>query len=376
MPPPREQLLKDFAKWLEERGRIPAVIRQYVRIAEDFLIFVGDKEITIGLIRDFLQKRTEGLSERTAKNIEVALNNFLNFLSFFPKREERQIPRINQFVTWLKMKGRRGKTLKTYPQLVKRFLRWVDAQKVEFSNIDDKTITKFLMLLSSKGLSPSGINSYIDALKAFFKMLMETGEIKRNPMEKIERPRREERLPEVLTREEILRMLESAKKLGPREYAIMRFLYATGVRGQELCDLRWEDIDLKERIARIKKTKTGRGRIVIFDKETSEALSEWRKFADAIGKHTSKTSRIFGFRSTQTLRAIVKKIARNAGLDKVLPHQIRHTTATHLLEAGADVRAIQELLGHKSLSTTERYMHITQNHLKRQYKKLWKWLAQ
>ena len=376
MPPPREQLLKDFAKWLEERGRIPAVIRQYVRIAEDFLIFVGDKEITLGLISEFLKERTKGLKPRTAKNVEVALNNFLNFISFFPPKEPRKIPLIEQFPSWLKMKGRRGKTLKTYPQLVKKFLRWLDSKRIGIKEVDSKTITRFLMQLSRKGVSASGLNSYIDALKAFFKMLLELGEIQSNPMEGIERPKREERLPEVLSREEIRKMIRASRELGPREYVVFRFLYATGVRGQELCDLRWEDLDLREMTARIRGSKSGRERIVVFDKETARALAEWKKLADAAGLHTSKTSRVFGFSSTQTLRAIIRRIAERAGVGRVRPHQIRHTTATHLLEAGADVRAIQELLGHKSLSTTERYMHITQDHLKRQYRKLWKWLAQ
>jgi len=376
MPPPWEQILKQFAEWLEARGRIPAVIRQYVRVAEDFLIFVGDREITIGLISEFLRKRTEKLSERSAKNVEVALNNFLNFISFFPKRKERRVPEINQFVSWLKMKGRKGKTLQTYPTLVRRFLRWLESEGIEFTKVDRKTIMKFLLFLTNKGLTPSGRNSYIDALKAFYSMLIEVGEIESNPMDSIERAKREERLPRVLTRDEIRRLIETARMTGPREYAVIRLLYATGIRARELCDLRWEDLNLKERTARIRKSKTGRGRVVIFDRETAVALSEWRKFAYAAGLHTSKTSRVFGFTSTQTLRAIIKKVAKEAGLGTVLPHQIRHTLATHLLESGVDLRVIQEQLGHRSLSTTERYIHLSREHMRKQYRKLWEWLSQ
>ncbi|RLG50083.1 MAG: integrase [Thermoproteota archaeon] len=201
----------------------------------------------------------------------------------------------------------------------------------------------------------------IASLRTFYEFLVDQGIVETNPVT-IRRPRVRRKLPSVLSREEIEKLISAGRS--ERDRLLLRLLYATGARVSEISALRWEDINIKDRTAVIRGGKGGKDRIVLFDEVTARELAEYRR------KHGGQ-GRIFPL-SPRTIQRIVKMAAARAGLRKeVHPHTLRHSIATHLLESGADLRAIQELLGHASLSTTQIYTHVSREHLKKEYEKLW-----
>ena len=322
-------------------------------------------------IGSFLEKRSKGLKETSKRNIKSALNQFLKFLRKrgyevkVPLREPLQPNELlRKFIAYLKAKGCRGKTLSNYPLLTRVFLRWLKKDLREF---DASDAMQFLMYLTSeRGVGQGGLENYVDALRNFFDFLIVMKMVDRNPFREIKRPKRVRKLPNPLTVEEIRRMLKTAKELGLREYALMRFMYATGVRASELLELRWADLDLRSRTALIR-GKGGRSRIVIFDEETALAISRYRALVKK-ALMASPQDRVFLMKSYMTLSKMLKKIAKLAGIERnVTPHLIRHSFATHLLEAGADLRVIQELLGHATLRSTQIYTHVAPAQLRRAY---------
>ncbi|RLG49074.1 MAG: hypothetical protein DRO00_10445 [Thermoproteota archaeon] len=379
MPPPRE-LLSDYRKWLEYKHRTPPTIKFYIRIAEQFLPYIKGKKIDEEDVKSFLEERTKGLRERSRRNVKTALNQFLKFLKKrgyevkVPLREPiHQNELLKKFIAYLKARGCTGKTLSNYPLLARVFLRWLKGKKV-LRDFDKSDAMRFLMYLTSeRGVGPGGLENYVDALRNFFDFLAIMKITSRNPFREIKRPRRARSLPNPLSIEEMKKMLEEARRLGLREYALMRFMYATGVRASELLELRWADLDLRSRTALIR-GKGGKNRIVIFDEETSLAISKYRALVKKVLMASSQ-DRVFLMKSYMTLSKMIKKIAKLAGIKRnVTPHLIRHSFATHLLEAGADLRVIQELLGHTTLRSTQIYTHVSRKHLKTEYKKLWEML--
>jgi integrase/recombinase XerC len=227
------------------------------------------------------------------------------------------------------------------------------------------------------GLKPSSLARKISAVRSFFSFLAGQGAREGNPAAPLAAPRREMRLPEFLPVDEIMDLLRSMPRAGEREArdaAILELLYSSGLRVGELVALRREDVSLEEGAVRV----SGKGRkvrIVPVGEKALRALGDYlasrgeRGDSETAGTGAALFRNLRGGRLTaRSVARILDGALRRAGIARRLsPHGLRHTFATHLLESGADLRSIQEMLGHASLSTTQRYARVNVSHLVRAY---------
>ncbi len=250
----------------------------------------------------------------------------------------------------------------TVPQMI------FAAREVTLRHISD-----YLGSCKKRGLSAASIKLVVVAIKIFFRWLQARGKIERDIAESLPLPRTEQYLPETLNELQVDRLLDGidiAAPRGLRDRAILELLYASGLRVSELVNARLEFLDLDQRIIRV----TGKGnktRLVPVGSKACDAIRAYLERArpESVTKKTG--SEIFlstrGGRKLTTVRIwqIVKETAKRAGLDiNVYPHLLRHSFATHLLSNGADLRIIQELLGHADIATTQIYTHVDQRRLK------------
>jgi len=238
--------------------------------------------------------------------------------------------------------------------------------------IDHIMIRRYLALLH-KECRKSSIGRKLAALRAFFTYLVREGVVARNPAELVATPKREKKVPFHLSIDEVTALVEAPREgelLSLRDRAILETLYSCGIRVSELTGLDIGGIDLEEGLARVL-GKGGKERIVPLGSKARSALAEYL----AARNQTAVADPLFinarGGRLTRrsVARIVDKYILRIATMKKVSPHTLRHTFATHLLEGGADLRAIQELLGHSSLSTTQKYTHVSIDRLMEVYDK-------
>jgi integrase/recombinase XerD len=222
------------------------------------------------------------------------------------------------------------------------------------------------------GLSAASIKLAVVALKIFFRFLVSRGAVTRDPTDALALPRVERYLPETLNElqvEQLIDSIETKAPFGLRDRAIVELLYASGLRISELANARLENFNAEERIVRV----TGKGnkmRLVPVGRKACEALAAYLSSERPILVKRRSGSEIFlsargGKLTTARIWQIVKKHARHSGLEKnIYPHLLRHSFATHLLGNGADLRIIQEMLGHADISTTQIYTHVDQQRLK------------
>ena len=234
------------------------------------------------------------------------------------------------------------------------------------------TITDYLAFRKRGGLAASSIKLIVVALKIFFRFLSAKGRVERDPAETLTLPRIERYLPETLNEMQVEQLIESintACPLGLRDRAIVELLYASGLRISELANARLENLNVEERILRV----TGKGnktRLVPIGRRACDALAAYLSTErPKLVKPRSGSEIFLSLRGTKltTVRLwqIVKERARTSGLQaNVYPHLLRHSFATHLLGNGADLRIIQEMLGHSDISTTQVYTHVDQQRLK------------
>jgi len=265
---------------------------------------------------------------------------------------------IDSFSTFLELKGYSSETIKQYCYDIKLFLRHTGKKPWE---IEKRDIMSFLVHLKKEhNYRNTTLYRKLACLKTFYRFLVDNGYVNENVIDKVDRPKLPKRLPTALTREEVEKLLEAAEN--DRDKLIVRALYSTGVRVSELCNLKWDDIDLNSGEVRVR-GKGNKERIVLMDAETLNLLKKYRE------KYNS-SEKVFPV-SPRTVQRIIKKLAEKAGIrKKCTPHALRHSLATHLLERGVDIRIIQELLGHSSLSTTQIYTHVSRTLLKQEYSKL------
>lgn len=242
----------------------------------------------------------------------------------------------------------------------------------DLSEIKRSSFQRYILYLANKGDKPTSITRKIASIKGFFKYMCANREIKSNPALCAPTPKLAKRLPKVLSVIEIEKLLKT--KMTTQQKAIFELLYATGLRVSELVNLNLKDIDLK--LCLIKTTGKGsKDRIVPLGKKAKGAISLYLKERDIIikGKMGSngKLDALFITKNLKRIsRQAVYTFIRDLGRlinKEISPHTIRHSFATHLLENGADLRAVQELLGHSSVVTTQLYTHISKSRLKEVY---------
>jgi integrase/recombinase XerC len=248
-------------------------------------------------------------------------------------------------------------------------------RQVDVRDIDNLTIREFMAVLYERGKKKSSIHRKIAALRTYFRFLCREGLLEINPARLVASPRVERKLPNHLSIQEMIAFIETPESdtvLGKRDRAILELLYASGVRVSELVNLNLGDIDFVNQTVRVK-GKGRKERIVPFGDHARAALETYlgvrgELLAEADPQRLDPLTVFMNYQGTRITtrsvgRMIDKHVKRCADLHHISPHSLRHSFATHLLDAGADLRTIQELLGHARLSTTQQYTHVSMDRL-------------
>ena len=243
-----------------------------------------------------------------------------------------------------------------------------DPQKITYNHIAD-----FFKFLKEAGLSSSSASRYHSSLKGFFLYLFQSSYVTENPVEKIPAPKLSHKLPAILTINEVDNILsqpDAANKFGLRDKALLELFYACGLRVSELINLKLSGLYFREEVIRVL-GKGSKERLVPIGSSAMNWITEYLKTSRPLLEKKSKSENylFLNTRGTKLSRMgvwkIVDRYVKEAGIDKeVHPHTFRHSFATHLLEGGADLRAVQEMLGHSDISTTQIYTHIDRDFIK------------
>lgn len=287
---------------------------------------------------------------------------------------------IDEFIKFLQFeKGLSENTISAYKNDLKQYFSFLKKINKTIHNVSSEDITEFLWQLKQQNLKSNSIYRKSSCVTQFHKFLISENITTNNPVEGMMRPKLQRKLPMVLTVEEVDKLLSfKPKKFNDiRNKAMIEVLYATGLRVSELVNLTFDQLDLKNRFIRVI-GKGGKERIVLLNKKSVEVLKEWiklrdKKFTGKINKEYEKF--VFLSKLGRPISRIdfweqLKNYVKQAGIQKnVSPHTLRHSFATHMLKYGADLRVVQELLGHSDISTTQIYTQVDRQHLKELHKK-------
>ncbi|MEZ5332130.1 MAG: tyrosine recombinase XerC [Thermoanaerobaculia bacterium] len=285
---------------------------------------------------------------------------------------------IDRFEDYLRLERNLSvHTVRAYRRDCERFVEFLAADylgkegaAIGIGEIDPVAVRAFLAQMARRGASRQTQARRLSSLRSLFRFACREGVADHNPAAAVRTPKQDRKLPRHLRPGELEDLLEGVETEGPlgmRDRALLELLYATGLRVGELVSLDWTAIDLGGRVLRVV-GKGGKERMVPFGRPAAEALKAWHgpwgDLRAAHGAGSELEEPVFlnhrgGRLTDRSVRRIVDRAVEQAALARgVHPHTLRHTFATHLLESGADLRAIQELLGHSSLSTTQRYTHV------------------
>jgi integrase/recombinase XerC len=249
---------------------------------------------------------------------------------------------------------------------------------LDLRKVDHLTVRAYLASLARRKLARSSTARHLSTLRSFFKFLIREGVVEANPARAVATPKREKHLPQVLQTSEIAILFEQpdlANPLGIRDRAWLELLYGAGIRVSELTGINVDDIEIRARLVRIR-GKGAKERIVPFGRVAAEAIEAYLPVRTHLRRqeHEEEEPLFVNNRgrriTTRSVRRLLDVYVRRAALRAgISPHTLRHSFATHLLNAGADLRAIQELLGHVSLSTTQKYTHLSDWKLIEVYRK-------
>jgi len=236
------------------------------------------------------------------------------------------------------------------------------------SGVSSQDLREFLGVLRRGGYRRSSVSRKLSSLRGFFGYLAEAGLIEEDPTRRLLGTRVERRLPRAISVEEVFALLERGPsgRWEERDRALLELIYACGLRLEEVSRLRWDQLDVEEGWVLVE-GKGGKERYVPVGERALEALRAWRARA-------GESPYVFpggdeGHISPRTVDRAVRRAARRAGLGEISPHVLRHSFATHLLEGGASLRTVQTLLGHRSLSTTQRYLKVADGRMRELYER-------
>lgn len=266
-------------------------------------------------------------------------------------------------------------TCQAYLQDVDKLLGYIEAEGIDFSQVDYQRLQHFLSTLYDLGIHPNSVSRIISGVKSFGRYLQLEGYIERDPTVLLEVPRKGRYLPEVLSTSEVDQILEAAASKGGHEgvrnRAIIELLFSCGLRVSELCGLTFPDVFLEEGFLRIQ-GKGSKQRLVPLSPSAIEELKTYLRDPERPSPKRGQEEYVFLSRlgkaiSRITVFVFIKEAAQLAGITKkISPHTFRHSFATALLEGGANLQAIQLMLGHEDVSTTEIYTHIDRSKLRDQ----------
>ena len=287
---------------------------------------------------------------------------------------------IEQFLDSLKQRSASPHTISNYRRDLCRFARFIASRKIPLEAVDHIFIRDFLNSLYLDQLAKSSVSRILSSVRSFFKFMVRQGQLSRNPGQLVSSPRVPRKLPSKLSELEVQNLMEGdgdPNLRNLRDCAILELLYASGLRVSELVGLNEGDLDMTECLVRV----LGKGRkerIVPFGQFAARALEIYRLERALQGKtrhdDAGNLPVFINLRGSRlTARSVQRLLERYRGHlapgRQITPHTLRHSFATHLLESGADLRSIQELLGHSSLSTTQKYANISLEHLRDEYRR-------
>jgi integrase/recombinase XerD len=278
---------------------------------------------------------------------------------------------VSEFETHLKLdRSLSVNTINAYISDIGKLLQFSKGKELKSQKSED--ISEFLVYLNKLELSPRSAARIISGLKTFYKYLVTIGELESNPLKMIQTPKLPKKLPEVLTHFEIeamINQIDLSKFSGERDKAIIMLMYGCGLRVSELTELTLNDIYEEDEFIKV----TGKGekeRLVPIGKKTLRQIAFYKeRYRNHIKRKADKNYVILNQRGNKISRvfifSMIKDLAQKAQINKnISPHTLRHSFATVLIEAGADLRAVQQMLGHESITTTEIYTHLDKAYLK------------
>ncbi len=278
------------------------------------------------------------------------------------KKSEMLPAKAKDFLIDLELEGKSKQTIKTYASALRTFFEF---NKWDMSNITLERVKEYLYHIKhKKNYSARSMHLHVVVLRRFLSYLG------KDFLKELKPPRVGKNLPEVLSREEILKLVEAAEKT--RDKAIILLLYSSGIRVSELCNLNLEDLNFEKNTIRISGGKGGKDRYTFFSEECKVELKKY------LSSRKEKSGPLFlnnyGNRITPlNVQRMIKRLGKKAKImnyqERCTPHKLRHSFATHLLDKEVDIRYIQELLGHSSLATTQIYTHVSLEELRKQYVK-------
>lgn len=284
---------------------------------------------------------------------------------------------IEGFIRYLEIeRGASEHTIKGYTYDLKQFADYLkkNGETIDLASVDHIKIRGFLAELHKRGESRNSLGRRLASLRSFFRYLNREGIVEMNPAKMVSSPKKEKKLPSFLTLDEAIRLVESPSSddiYGARDRAILETFYSAGIRLSELTSLNLEDLNLTDGLVKVR----GKGKKERIVPLGSKAISTISKYINRMEKKDVRPRPLFLNRSgkrltTRGIEHILGKYVKQSGIMRhATPHTLRHTFATHLLDGGADLRSIQELLGHASLSTTQKYIHLNMDRLMEVYDK-------
>lgn len=274
--------------------------------------------------------------------------------------------------------GNSRNTVESYLRDLRRFVQFAAMKRVRGpGGVNRGLLRDFVFTLKDLGLSPATIRRQVSALHTYFQFLIGEGTLVDDPSDRLEAPRRGRSLPDVLTVKEIEALLAAPsadEPLGWRDRALLELGYGAGLRVSELCSLTSHDLLLSEGLVRVL-GKGGKERMVPIGRKIVGAVSVYlNNTRPGLARGSDRSHVLLNARGNPLSRVgawgIIKRLTARAGITKrVTPHTLRHSFATHLLEGGADLRAVQEMLGHADLSTTQIYTHVDREYLRSVHRK-------
>ncbi|MDO5563162.1 MAG: tyrosine recombinase XerC, partial [Synergistaceae bacterium] len=272
---------------------------------------------------------------------------------------------------YLKSRGRSENTLISYSVDLKQFAEYLEKQEIDdVSKIDIDAVRIFLSNIIGVGNAKTSAARKLSAVRGFVRWLESRKYLQVDRMAGLKGPKLSTSIPRALSYEDTDRLLTEGPEPGPhfmRDHLLLELMYGSGLRVSELIGLNWEDVDMDSRTFRIM-GKGEKERIAPFGRQAAELLEEWHDVKGADASGPVFTSEKAAERLTvRTVHRAVKRAAARVGLHGVSPHTLRHCFATHMLERGAPLRVVQELLGHESIATTQRYLSITTEQIKKSY---------
>jgi len=287
--------------------------------------------------------------------------------------ETRQRDLVREYLSYLKVeKGLAVNSLESYERDLAKLRAWADKNGFELLTLSRQDLREWLIDLGQTRLSENSKRRMISAMRGFYKFLMIDGHVKTNPSDNLDSPQKGFYLPKFLNQSEIEILLSQpdvSTEIGLRDRAILELMYASGLRVSEAVNVKLSDIDLGAGIL----TTTGKGSKTRRVPVGSSAV-EWLKSYLTLRrkKENIEVQNLFVTPlgrpiNRQIIYDFVREYAEKCGLEGVSPHTLRHSFATHLIQNRADIRSVQQMLGHSDISTAQIYTHITDAHLKRSY---------